>query len=69
MSTKEMKSKSTLSPALVEAQKRYRANKKKLPGTLIPEDVLEKLEKVQSEIGTDKLSQAIWHVVREYESN
>jgi len=55
-----------MSPALVDAQARYRDGKPKLPGTLIPADVLAELERVQAQIGTDKLAPAIWHVVREH---
>ena len=58
--------KSSLPPSLVSAQKKYRDGKRKLPGTLIPPDVLAELERVQDEIGTDKLAPAIWHVVREH---
>ena len=62
-----MTRKTTLSPALVDAQARYRDGRRKLPGTLIPADVLAELERVQAELGTDKLAPAIWHVVREHE--
>ena len=53
---------------LAKAQAKYREGRRKLPGTLIPADVLATLERVQHDHGIDSLAGAIWHVVRAHPS-
>jgi len=59
-----------MSDALIVAQEKYRKNRRKLPGSVIPEDVFKTLEFIEeNNPQANSISAAVWWCVRECQRN